>query len=290
MDFSTWLGKAWNDHADDPAGVGVRLLEEGPALAQRSDDVVALGRLAHHVYGEHLGRWHDGREALRVLGTHPHGADAAASLNVFDASLALCGDEADTRDTLGASDRIRVTALAAGNLATHAPLRAGHLLREAIAAAEATSLADQDPACRALAVTGNNMACALEEKANPSDEERGLMILAAQTARQYWARAGTWLETERAEYRLAQSYRHAGDLAAARRHAQACLDLVSKHGSPALEEFFGWEALGLVERAAGNTAAHRQAVEQARDAFARLAESDRGWCQASLDALAAPAT
>ena len=53
----------------------------------------------------------------------------------------------------------------------------------------------------------------------------------------------------------------------------------------ALERFFGWEALGVVERAAGNTTGHQQALAQARESFAELAESDRGWCQASLDKL-----
>ncbi len=244
-------------------------------------------RLAHHVYGEHLARWREGRAALNTLARHPYAADAATSLKVFDASLALCGDEADTRHTLGVSDRIRVTALAAGNLAAHAPDRAGDLLREAVAAAEGTSLDDQDPACRALAVTGNSMACTLEEKAERSNEERTLMIL-RDDARH--TGAGRDLARDRARgvpvgAKLSARGRSRGGAAA----CAGLPRLVRQNGSPALEEFFGWEALGLVERAAGNTAAYRQALEQARDAFARLAESDRGWCQASLDALAAEA-
>ena len=79
----------------------------------------------------------------------------------------------------------------------------------------------------------------------------------------------------------------AGDLAQARQHAQNCLDIVQAHGSPALEDFFGWEALGTVERAAANAAGHAQALARAGAAFARLDDSDKSWCQASLDKLQA---
>lgn len=287
MDFNDWLDKAWNDHGDDAVGVAARLAADGPALARSSEDMGALGRLAHHVYGEHLARYGDGRAILAQLAAHPLGAGAAANLRLFDASLALCAGAADVRGTLDAPARIRVTALAAGNLAAHDPARAALLLSEAVADAEAATLDDKDPACRALAVTGNSVASALEAKSGRTEDERALMILAAVTARRYWARAGTWLETERAEYRLARTWLEAGDPAQARRHAQACLEIVREHDAPALEAFFGWEALGLVERAAGNTAGHTDALAQARDAFARLREEDRGWCKASLDALAA---
>ena len=109
----------------------------------------------------------------------------------------------------------------------------------------------------------------------------------AQTARHHWAIAGTWLETERAEYRLANTWLQAGDLARAREHAQACLEIVAANGGVALERLFGWEALGLVERAAGNATGHAQALARAREAFAELDESDKSWCAASVDKLAA---
>ena len=113
------------------------------------------------------------------------------------------------------------------------------------------------------------------------------MILAAQTARRCWAIAGGWLETERAEYRLAMTWLQAGDRALARQHAQNCLVIVEANNAPALERFFGWEALGRVERAAGNSSGHALALEQAETAFAALDASDHGWCQAALDKLRA---
>lgn len=287
MDFNAWLDKAWNEHAEDSAGVAARLEAEGAPLAGADGELAALARLAHHVFGEHLGRHAEGRGVLARLATHAAaGAASAAAVRVLDASLALCDGE-DLRAALADSDRIRVAAFAAGTLAGRDTARAAGLLREALAAADAAALADGDPAVRALAVTGNNLACTLEEKRERSEAERQLMILAARTARQYWARAGTWLETERAEYRLARTFTVAGDLAAARRHAQACLEIVRANGDLPLEAFFGWEALGLVEAAAGNATGHAQALAMARAALERLEPGDRAWCEAELHKLAA---
>jgi hypothetical protein len=194
---------------------------------------------------------------------------------------------AEPRGGLGASERIRVTALAAGNLSGRDPSRAATLLREALADADGSPLADDDPALRALAVTGNNVAAALEEKPERSEAERALMILAAQTSRAYWTRAGSWLEVERAEYRWSRSCAAAGDPEGARRHALECLRIVAENGAAPLEVFFAQEALAWAERAAGNGAACQAAVAAAADAFVRIEESDRPWCWQTLDRLQA---
>jgi hypothetical protein len=288
MDFDTWLDKAWDDHADDAAAVATRAAGEGAALAATDAQLGALARLTHHLYGDHLGRFADGQAALAALARHPAcGAEAGRMLKVLDAALALAdGADADA-PALDTSGRIRATALAAGDLALRDTPRAAALLKQASDDAEDADLAAADPAHRALAVAGNNIACAMEDKAARSDAERTLMIAAARTGRTYWERAGSWLEVERAEYRLAMSWLAAGDVAQARRHAQECLAIVREHDAPALEAFFGWEALGRVERAAGNATGHAHALAQARAAFERLAEGDQGWCRASLDKLAA---
>ncbi len=285
MDFDTWLGQAWDDHANLAPAVAERIASQGLALAAGDAQRVALARLAQHVYGSHLARWGEGRELLARIGAGLADDACRATLRMLDASLVLAGGLGDPRPELSASERVRIGALAAGSLAEHDAARASALLDEALAEAETGELADADPAVRALAVAGHGLACALEEKAARSEAERALMIHAARTSRAYWARAGTWLEVERAEYRLAMTWLHAGDLATARQHAQECLEIVRSHDAPALEAFFGWEALGTVERAAGNATGHAHALQQAREAFARLDAADAGWCRASLDKL-----
>ena len=162
---------------------------------------------------------------------------------------------------------------------------------EAVAAHRTASFDDLHPhpeiaftAARSAAIGAKN----LKAPSLAVTEVRALMIRAAQTARHHGAVAGTWLETERAEYRLALTWLQAGDLAQARTHAQNCLAVVAANEGAALERLFGWEALGRVERAAGNATGQAQALAHARTAFAALDASDQSWCRASIDKLAAP--
>ena len=290
MSFTDFVTQAWDEHATDPAAVAQRLATEGVALVNDTAHVAPLAQLMHHVFGEHLGRWDDGLAALLALSTHPAcaaGGDGALAVRRCEASLALCAGHADPRGQMGASDAIRVTALAAAALAEQQPRRAKALLLDALARSDEAELPATDAAHRALAVAGNNLACTLEQKSGRSREEVELMILAAQIGRRCWALAGGWLETERAEYRLAMTWLQAGNLAQARHHAQQCLDIVQRESAPALERFFAWEALAVVAQAAHSDDAE-STVAQAVATFADLAEGDRGWCRASLDKLVAP--
>jgi hypothetical protein len=291
MDFKSFIEQAWHDHATDPNGVAQRL-DAGRALVTDEPELMRLANLAHHLHGAHRADWQGGRRFIDGLAALPAYAPAGASggaLRRALASLALAEGQAPDLEAFGPSDRIRVGAMAASSLAEHDTARAADLLRDALDRAGRSGLAGADPMHRELAVAGNNLACTLEEKADRSADERALMILAAQAARHHWALAGTWLETERAEYRLAMTWLQAGDPTRAREHALNCVEIVAANDGAALERLFGWEALGQVERAAGNTIGHAQALAQARAAFASLDESDRAWCAESLEKLAADA-
>ena len=228
---------------------------------------------------------------------HVNAAQAVAER--LDEGIALIGDEEQLNDLMNLGRHVhgehlgtwqqgiafieRLSALPSFDLEG----ASGQSYRRCVASLRFSGLPTTDPMHRTLAAMGNNLASNLEQKTERSADERALMILAAQTARHHWAIAGTWLETERAEYRLANTWLQAGDLARAREHAQACLEIVAANNAPALERLFGWEALGLVERAAGNATGHAQALARAREAFAELDESDKSWCAASVDKLAA---
>ncbi len=289
MEFDDAIRQAWADHADHAAEVATRW----PALRALITDEPQLERLIGltlHVHGTHLGDWVGGREALEALRSVPAYRDDSTSgqgLSRALASLALAAGSASPTPSASASDQIRIRAMAADALVERDTARASELLREALAIESGSALPDADPMHRALAVIGHNLACTLGDKAQRSADERALMLLAAQVSRTHWARAGTWLEVERAEYRLAMSWLGAGDPARARVHAQACLDIVAANEGAALERFFGWEALGAAARAAGDPAAHADAVANARAAFAELSTDDQGWCRDSLDKLAA---
>ena len=100
-----------------------------------------------------------------------------------------------------------------------------------------------------------------------------------------WERAGTWLEVERAEYRLALCWLAAGDPALGLQHARYCESIVQENGSAPLEVFFAAEALCLSARALGDTAVQAGAVATAQQAFEALPSDDQAWCRATLDSM-----
>ena len=61
------------------------------------------------------------------------------------------------------------------------------------------------------------------------------MIVAAEGGLKYWKLAGTWLEEERAEYRLARSLLQAGRPHAAIASATRCIDVCTSNAAPAIE-------------------------------------------------------
>ena len=175
--------------------------------------------------------------------------------------------------------------MAAANLAVADTARASQLLQEAEAGAAA--LTNGDPAVRALAANSNNIAATLHDMAPLNPQRRDLMIRAAKLARTYWERAGTWLEVERAEYRLAMCWLAAGDPAEALKRARRCNFIVHENGSLPLEVFFAAEAICLAARAAGDDEASVAASENARQAFEALPANDQAWCRGTLDKLIA---
>ena len=291
MDFGTFLDKAWDDHVSVAREVAGRLPAALPLVTTEAQ-IVQLANLAQHVHGSHLAEWRAGIAFIEGLSALPafdaEGASGRSTRRCL-ASLALAEGDAAAPGlaALSPSERIQVGAMAAAHLAEHDAARGMRLLQEALDQAVRAELGPADPVHRALAVAGNNLASTLEEKSSRSADERDLMVLAAQTARHHWAIAGTWLEVERAEYRLAMTWLQAGDLAQARTHAQACLEIVAANGGVALERLFGWEALGRVERAAGNAIGHAEALARAREAFTELPAADKAWCGESIEKLAA---
>jgi hypothetical protein len=284
VNFSEFMETAWNEHAAQSLQVSKRI-ESAFQLIEQPDQIPAMAHLVTHVFGEHLGRWDEGiclLNELKRVPAYDQAGESAQAIARFIASLELAGAKRASVADLSSSDQIRVLAIAAAALAEQgdAP-RAQKLFRHGLEIAE-LGLRAEDPANRALAVAGNNLACALEEKSVRSGTETELMILAAQTARVYWGIAGTWLQWERAEYRLAKTYLQAGDSARSLEHAQKCLAISQLNSAPALELFFGCEASALAQKAMGDTASFAHAADQAKCYFDSLGTDDKSWCTAAL--------
>jgi len=221
--FDAFLEQAWADHADRPAEVAQRL-DQGYALIETPAQIAPLARILAHVDGEHLARWADGVARLERLRAHAQWHDdgeGAVVVRRLVAALTLGGGD-EPASPMSAADRAQAHAVAASALAAQG--RRGDAIRHfrtALSAA-APGIADGDPAVRALAVTSNNLAATLEELPSRDAEETASMLDAARAAREYWARAGGWLEIERAEYMLAKCHLAASYASAtARRHSSS---------------------------------------------------------------------
>lgn len=283
---------AWAEHTTDAETVAARLpeivVDAGPA------DADALVGLIVHVCGEHLGRWADG---LALLTTLERGVGPADSIHRGFAALHLCNGElpdaerriAEVADRPGTE--ARVLAIAAAGAGAHGRMQdaARWLLRSANLG---FTLADQHPAVRALAITANNLACTLETRAPLDAEDQALLRSAAQHARVAWERAGTWLEVERAEYRLAMASLALGEPVAAVAHAESCVMMCGANRAGPVERLFAFEALARSKHAVGDADGARAARDAMSDLVASAADGgfDGGALLAKLDrTLAAPA-
>lgn len=288
MTFDAFLQLAWNDHADQPQDVADRLAAS-LHLVEAPEHVGRFAALVTHVFGEHLGQWNRGvelLESLQGLPAYDGGATIADRLNQAIAMLRYGGGDSEALESLTPEHR-------ASALATAAAAFAGqNEFKRALAAySEATQLADAglpsgSPAIRALAIGGNNLAAALEGKKDRDAFETQGMIAAAQGGLKYWAQAGTWLEVQRAEYRLARSCLQAGQPAAAIESATRCIDICALNNAPAFEQFFAHAVLALAQRAASNISAFDAARDHALGLLEQVPADERKWCASELKEIA----
>lgn len=281
MSIDAILKAAWAEHADHPQDVADRLAASAHLL-QAPDQFAPFVHLLTHVYGEHLGQWQRGVELLESLRKLPAlGGDAVACAALVRAiaTLRYAGGDIAAVDALSAEDRVRALATASSALSERNDItRAICAYTEALRVGEA-GLPAGSPAIRALAVGGNNLAATLERKSGRTADETRAMLTAAGAALRFWKQAGTWLEEERAEYRLARSRLQAGEPAAAQRSAQRCVDVCRLNDAPAFEHFFAHAVLALACRAAGNAEAFQLERQAAMGHFDQLADDEKKWCE-----------
>ena len=300
---SAFVDGAWPRHDKEAAQV----FTSGAELIEQADqaDLQPLGRLLFHVGAEHLGRFDEVLAVLERLRARPTCAPAspdARALWRFTAAAHLCAGEGPAAAAAEAhaardsglpaeSDRGAIHALAAAALVGQRRVPEAARLFELALAAASYGPQRSDPLARALAVSSNNLAADLCERAARTPDEDRLMLTAAEASRTFWEIAGDWIHVERAEYRLAIACAALADGTRALEHARTALAMCAAHEADDTERFFANEALVRAALAAGD----RAQAGDARTAAARHLEaiSDAGskaWCAgelAKLDALLA---
>lgn len=281
MDFDAFIQAGWKDHGDHPDEVANRL-ETSLHLVGSPEQVPVFSHLLTHVFGEHLGEWQRGitlLEHLRVLPVVTGDSPVAAAVARSVAALRYGSGDTSALDSLSNENKISALAVAASALSGRKDfVRAIDAYAEALRLA-ASGLPDGSPAHRSLAIGGNSLASSLEEKPDRSAFETDGMLTAAKGGLTYWKIAGTWLEEERAEYRLTRSLLQAGQPAEAIEAAERCVAVCATNSAPAFECFFGHAVLALAHRAAGNSAAFEAARAEASRCYEAVPADERVWCE-----------
>lgn len=281
MTFDTFVETAWNEHGDRPQEVADRLAASLDRV-ELSEHIPPFARLVTHVFGEHLAQWQQGielLERLRTLRAFDGSSVVTAAVARSVGTLRYARGDTSALESLAFEDRIYALAAAA------AVFTGRNEFKQALAAyATALQLASPglpsgSPALRALAVGGNNLAAALEEKKDRDGDETQGMIAAARGGLKYWKVAGTWLEEERAEYRLARSLMQAGDASRAVEHAERCVNICQLNNAPSFEQFFGFATLAAAQRATGAFGSFEASRKRALELYAEIPEDERRWCE-----------
>lgn len=298
MEFAEFTQKAWSDHGEDAQAVADRLAG-GLELVTELAQLPALAGLIVHVRGEHLGQWDEGLEELEALTRHKTfdaDTEPGRSIQRSKAILHRCrGDEGafescmqlgrSQADHPPESDHARVYAVVASTLAGQDRIEEAMTAFQQALDFTTYGPVRGDPAALALAVTGNNLACALEEKADRSSEEVELMKLAAETGRHFWEIAGDWKNVERAEYRLGMTMIAAGEARSAVKHAEQCLAVCQENEADALELFFAHEVLARASHADGSDDAAAVAHARCVELLDEQDEDMKSYCSSCLEQL-----
>lgn len=284
MEFKQYIDNAWDIHATETKSV-FDSLGDGEKLIVANENIPVLARLITHVCGDHLGAWKIGIDKLNNLKNNPHYINSTESEFAILRSIAtlqICSGELKDLACFSVSDQVRIMAQAAGMISEHGEIsRATDFFKHSLEIAN-RGLEKADPAHRALAVTGNNLACTFEEKKDRSELETELMILAAKTGRKFWEIAGGPSEVASAEYRLSQSYLQASQIEKSFEHAKLSVEACEANKCSILDFFFAYEALALAEKARSNENGYSKAVDKVKFYFEKLSEDDKKWCQKTL--------
>jgi tetratricopeptide (TPR) repeat protein len=284
-----FLETAWTDHGDHPGEVAERLATS-IGLVRAHADFAPYVRLLTHVYGEHLGQWQAAIELLgrlRALPSSDGSPEVAQLIERAVATMRFAAGDGAALDGLSFDDRVSALATAASAFAARAEFpRAIAALQYALESAE-RGLPAGSPAIRALAIGGNNLAALLESRPNRDAMQTQAMLAAAEAGLKYWKLAGTWLEEERAEYRLARSQLQAGKARDAVASAQRCIAVCRMNGASAFEQFFGFAVLALAQRSAGDRVASDASRAEAMRQLELVSDDERQWCSADLAELGA---
>ncbi len=249
-DASELLKQANDCHDDDPDR-GAALIRQIDTTALLANERPLLGFLFNHVLGEKFGLWREAHQRQQALLTAA-GADEQGLVLLRHAAVAArLGSDAAAADRSlqslaeaagsprAAADTLVKLAAASFTVPGLAAAEAGACTLDAFASVEAWHV-DPVPALDvSFAAITNNLGSHLAERAIADLQDPALreaMAQAAAHALRFWARAGNWVQHERACYLAALAANALGDASQAAEHARSGLALLDVRDSDAAQQ------------------------------------------------------
>ncbi|SMF82216.1 hypothetical protein [Pseudobacteriovorax antillogorgiicola] len=285
--FKKYIGDSWARHGQDPHGVAERLIH-GVSLIKSEQDLIALLKISYHVTISHLKDLSQFEAVLESLQSHSeeHPDLRVAELSAkFSEAASLNMRPAEEQSQKSTAYKVSSYALASASFAHQGNWDEAKKHLE-LAKKYVDDGNAESEGLRDLAVSSNNIALDVESETSiPDPTATALMIDAALTARKYWEMIGSWLEVERAEYRLSASYLKAQNLDLARQAARNGISICENNGTDPLELFFAYEALAKVENTAQQLSAYAEAVTRMEEMFELIGPDNQPWCQSILESI-----
>lgn len=285
MEFEELINGGWGRHETETEVVAAEL-EEHVGLVEDAGQAASFSALTSHAVGEHLGDW--GRAAGLIeravdgLGDDPaltssvillgvareFGEDASGSGAAFERARSLAGD-----DTIVEVRTHFARASAYMGVGTSADMIGEH--SKAMEVVE--RMPDTESVDRLVAIVSNNAASHLMELESLSEEEADGMIRIARTAKEFWTRAGEWVNHERADYLLALGHNRVSDWEAGLASADAGLATIAANGEEKVDEAFLQLARAQALLGLGEDAARDEALATADALATDWDEGLKGW-------------
>lgn len=285
MALADFVNLGWDRHADEPEALARALHERVDQLPANADGAACVG-LAEHLWLAHL---HDAGALASWLARVPAELQAQADGTAALAKARWALAEVDAGAAPAAAPSPNARARALQNVWSFQIARGGTArLLERVEAEHGAALAEPDDArCRGLAATCNNLTVELREGPRGDAARDALMLALGEASKRLWARVGTWVHAERAEYQLARCHAVLGQGASALAHARAVIEALQAHADDAqaddFEWFYGWEALAWAGATAGDGAVVAEARAQMAQRLEGVADAElKAWCAQSL--------
>ncbi|MCF6227975.1 MAG: hypothetical protein L3J82_04800 [Planctomycetes bacterium] len=282
MDFNEFINKCWERHEAETEAVANELAES----LEKIEDAQHAGlycNTINHVLGIHLHRWADAADLCeKALSTrenekalaNPFGDMAVSQFMAgrHAASLASAAKAMQLTDMEPISMSVRTNVMIVSALVDEKRYDEALPLYSSVLELARSRGDEKLFSDKAVAITSNNLASLLMEQESRTEQENQLMLDAAYAAREFWLKAGNWVNEERAEYLLAMVYNKVSKYDEALGYAGRAVDLIQKNGEEVVDEAFINLSIANSFKGQGNRNGYDTAIERANELMTDFAD------------------